>query len=72
MEMEKYYEHIKLKTWSDFKELAEKSRLEWIFRGQSNSEWELQTSLERSNIVENFPEFEDELLNDFKKVLSST
>lgn len=65
--MKKYYEHIKFNNWSDFKELAEKSRLEWIFRGQSNSEWELQTTLERSKIVENFPEFEDELINDFKK-----
>lgn len=65
--MAEYYEHIELKTWNDFKILAEESRLEWIFRGQSNSEWELQTTLERSNIVENFPEFEDELLKDFKK-----
>lgn len=65
--MTKYYKHIKLKKWSEFKELAEKSRLEWIFRGQSNSKWELQTTLERSNIVENFPDFEDEILNDFKK-----
>ena len=65
--MKDYYEHIGLKTWNDFKVLAEKSRLEWIFRGQSNSKWELQTTLERSNLVENFPEFEDELIMDFKK-----
>lgn len=65
--MNEYYKHIRLNRWSEFKELAEKSRLEWIFRGQSNSDWELQTTLERSNIVEDFPEFEDELLNEFKK-----
>ena len=67
--MGQYYEHIKFTEWSEFKELAEKSRLEWIFRGQSNAQWELQTSLERSKIVDTFPEFEDELLNDFRKGL---
>ena len=65
--MIKYYEHIELEKWSDYKELAEKSRLEWIFRGQSNSDWDIQTTLERSHIVKNFPDFEDELLKDFKK-----
>ncbi len=65
--MKEYYKHIKFDKWSEYKELAEKSRLEWIFRGQSNSNWELRTTLERSNIIENFPEFEDELLNEFKK-----
>lgn len=67
--MTDYFEHIELKSWSEYKKLAEKSRLEWIFRGQSNAGWELQTTLERSNIVCNFPKFEDELLNDFKKGL---
>ena len=65
--MKDYFEHIELKTWNDFKELAEKSRLEWIFRGQSNSEWDLETTLERSNIIENYPEFEEELIREFKK-----
>lgn len=64
--MNDYYEQIKLKSWKEFKELVENARLEWIFRGQSNANWELQTTLERSEIVENFPEFEDELLTDFK------
>ena len=65
--MNDYYEQIKFKSWNEFKELAEKSRLEWIFRGQSDSKWPLKTTLERSGIVKKFPEFEDELLNDFKK-----
>jgi hypothetical protein len=64
-----YFERIELKTWSEFKELAENSRLEWIFRGQSNSEWDLETTLQRSNIIENFPHFEDEILDDFKRGL---
>lgn len=60
-----YYKEIKVKAWAEFKEIAEKSRLEWIYRGQSNAEWDLKSTLERSNIIDNFPEFEDELFNDF-------
>lgn len=62
-----YYKHKELKTWKEYVELAQTSRLEWIFRGQSNSNWNLQTTLERSNIVDYFPEFEKVLLSDFKK-----
>lgn len=63
----KYYKEIELLSWSDFKNLAEKSKLEWIFRGQSNADWELQTTLERSNIIKTFPDFEDELIKEFIK-----
>jgi len=62
-----YYKEIKVKTWAEFKEIVEKSKLEWIYRGQSNSEWELETTLQRSKIIDNFREFEDELLHDFKQ-----
>ncbi len=62
-----YYKQIDLKTWSEFKELVEEPRLEWIYRGQSNSEWELETSLERSNIIDTFSEFEKELYDEFRK-----
>ncbi len=62
-----YYKEIELPNWEEFKKLAEKSRLEWIFRGQSNSKWDLQTTLERSNFIKTFPEFEDELIREFKK-----
>ncbi len=62
-----HYKEIPLQNWAEFKELAEKSMLEWIFRGQSNAEWDLKTSLERSKIAEDFPEFEDQLIEDFKR-----
>lgn len=65
--MIEYYKHIEIETWNDYKQLAQKSKLEWIFRGQSYSQWELQTTLERSNIMEIFPTFEDGLLFDFKQ-----
>jgi hypothetical protein len=62
-----YYKEIPLQSWAEFKNLAEKSMLEWIFRGQSNAEWDLETSLERSKIVADFPEFEEQLIEDFKR-----
>ncbi len=61
----KYYKEIPFTNWDEFKNLAKNSRLEWIFRGQSNACWELQTTLERSNIVTDFPEFEDQLIEEF-------
>ena len=45
-----YYQTIECKTWYQFKELAEKSKLEWIFRGQSDSEWDLLTFAETNKI----------------------
>lgn len=62
-----YFKEIPLSTWAQFKAFAEPPRLESIFRGQSNSVWELQTTLERSGIVEYFEEFEDELIFEFKR-----
>ena len=64
----KYYKTISLKSWEDFiKDIASKTRLEWIFRGQSNADWDLKTSLERANIVSSFPSYEEEYLNEFKR-----
>ncbi|WP_247237169.1 FRG domain-containing protein [Telluribacter sp. SYSU D00476] len=62
-----YYKEIKLESWAEYKELAERSRLEWIFRGQANSAWDLTTTLERSDILINYPEFEDKHLLEFQK-----
>ena len=64
----KYYKTISLKSWEDFiKDIASKTRLEWIFIGQSNADWDLKTSLERANIVSSFPSYEEEYLNEFKR-----
>lgn len=62
-----YIDEIKLSSWKDFKEIALNSKLEWIYRGQSNSRWNLSTTLERSKIQINFDDFEKELLYEFRK-----
>lgn len=65
--MDEYYKCVELGTWADFKELAENSRLEWIYRGESNSKWDLETTLDRSKITKNYPEFEERLYKDFSE-----
>lgn len=62
-----YYKEISLSTWAEFKKKAEEPRPQWIFRGQSNANWDLQTTLERSTVVSDSFDFEDELVNEFKR-----
>ena len=51
-------------TWEQYKEeIAENNEL-WVYRGQPNSRWEMESSLERYNFD---PEVELQLLNDFKR-----
>ena len=61
------YKTIELNSWEKFKNLAEHSILEWVFRGQSNSKWEIRSSLERSGIMTNFDYAEINMLDDFKR-----
>tara|TARA_B100000768_G_C11192594_1_gene338018 strand:- start:81 stop:938 length:858 start_codon:yes stop_codon:yes gene_type:complete len=63
----KYFKHLKFKDWNDFKELAEKSKINWIYRGHSNSKWDLKSTLDRSNINKNNIDYEERVLIDFKR-----
>ena len=57
-----------LKSWQEFKTLiADNSQLEWIYRGQSNSNWPIRSSLERSSIMTNYDEGEERMLYEFKR-----
>jgi FRG domain len=62
-----YFNEVHLKNWTEFKDFAENTRLEYIFRGQSDANWDLSTTLDRSKITENFKKFEDELITEFKR-----
>lgn len=60
-----------LHNWSDFKTLVDNSRIEWVFRGQSNAEWRLSTPIERSSLrsgIENLYPLENQILEEFKRV----
>lgn len=63
----KYYREKHCSSWSEFKYFVEKPDLEWIFRGQSNSIWDLSTTIERSGTTENYSQYEIEILADFKQ-----
>lgn len=63
-----------ISTWQECNTLLHE-RLGWVFRGQSNSEWALQTSLERKvNVKEKgyldireIPKMESEIIDKFKR-----
>ncbi|WP_321298296.1 FRG domain-containing protein [Marinifilum fragile] len=58
-----------VKSWQEFKTLiADNSQLEWIFRGQTNSNWLIRSSLERSGIMDSYDEGEERMLYEFKRV----
>lgn len=64
------YVEINLSKWSEFKELADHSRLEWIYRGQGKSEWKIGSSLERSEFygpIERIDSIEHQLVEEFKR-----
>lgn len=58
-----------LQTWQEFKTLiADNSQLDWIYRGQADSNWNIRTSLDRSGIMTNYDEGEQRMLFEFKRV----
>ncbi len=61
------YKRKYFKTWESFKKFANSFSENWIFRGQSNSSWELETSLERSGFATKYENIEISFLNDFKR-----
>jgi len=57
-----------LNTWEEYKSLiADHSLLDWIFRGQSNADWEIRSSLDRSRIIENYDDGEERMLFEFQR-----
>jgi hypothetical protein len=68
---EKYVKQINLGSWSEFKSKIDSFRLDWIYRGQANSSWELSSSLERSSLLEIDHEIEIVLIAEYQKAIRS-
>jgi FRG domain len=66
MEPKPYIEK-EIKSWEQYKNFVDKLSNNWIFRGQSNSEWELKTSLERTRFFNKFDGVETSFLIDFQR-----
>ncbi|MCO6360026.1 FRG domain-containing protein [Roseivirga pacifica] len=60
-----YYKIVNLDSWNDFKKFATSAKLEYIYRGENDSKWDLKSSLDRSSIT--FDEYEEGIINDFKR-----
>jgi len=65
--MDKLYSVKKFKTWDGFKKFVNQLSEDWVFRGQSNSKWELTTSLERTTFYKNHEKIEQFYLTDFQR-----
>lgn len=57
----------KFRTWKSFKEYATSFSENWIFRGQTDANWDLKTSLERSGFSMKYDGIENSFLIDFKR-----
>ena len=55
------------KTWKQFKGFTENLLDEWIYRGQSNAEWDLKTSLERTDFFNKYENIEFWFLTEFQR-----
>lgn len=64
---QKPYIEREIKTWKQFKDFVDKLSNNWIFRGQANAEWELKTSLERTNFFNKYDGIETTFLIDFQR-----
>ncbi len=72
MKNEKYYTIKRFRKWSKAKQYVDKELKGYIFRGQANSEWSLETNIERiaklynQNISKE--NFESKMYNEFMKI----
>ena len=65
-----YYKEETFSKWSDFRSFIDKSRLEWIYRAQGNSQWDISTALERFGFdgpIERIDSIEYQILEEFKR-----
>jgi hypothetical protein len=59
-------------NWGDYKIFVDNCLPQWIYRGQSSSNWELSSSIERSNLqsgVENPHSLENQVIEEFQRVV---
>jgi hypothetical protein len=60
-------------NWGEFKIFIDHSLPQWIYRGQSSAQWDLSSSLERSNLfsgVENPYSLETQIIEEFQRVVN--
>ena len=63
----KTYKVKRFKTWKSFKDYTDSFSENWIFRGQSDSTWDLNTSLERSGFSTKYDGIESSFFIEFRR-----
>lgn len=64
----KYYKQIDINSWEEFKALVDKFPPDIIYRGQSDSDWELESAWERAELEGLYYNIEERLIKDFKRI----
>lgn len=67
MQKSKTYSIKNLKSWEQYKRVISKLTNSWIFRGQSDSLWDLKTSIERTDFIKMYPEIEQSFVIEFQR-----
>jgi hypothetical protein len=65
--MDTNYTVKELNSWHEFKTFIYSLSDNWLYRGQSNSKWELQSSLERTEFFNYCSDIESTFLSDFQR-----
>ncbi|MCL2650765.1 MAG: FRG domain-containing protein [Candidatus Azobacteroides sp.] len=57
----------RFKSWNQFKDFANQFSENWLFRGQSDSAWDLKSSFERTDFFKKYDGIESSFLIDFQR-----
>lgn len=67
MQKSQSYSIKKFNSWDKFKTFTSKLTNSWIFRGQSDSSWDLKTSIERTDFIKLYPDIEQSFVFEFQR-----
>lgn len=67
MQKSKIYSIKNLRSWEQYKKSISKLTNNWIFRGQSDSSWDLKTSIERTDFIKLYPDIEQSFVLEFQR-----
>jgi hypothetical protein len=64
---EKKYTTLKFETWNDYKLFVDDLSENWVFRGQANTQWELENAIERTDFIHLYRGIEIDFLAEFQR-----
>jgi hypothetical protein len=64
---ENTYSTLKFDNWNDYKDFVDDLSENWVFRGQSNTQWELENAIERTDFIHLYRGIEIDFLAEFQR-----